>query len=148
MQITSYKPTAQDLAVGCNIKISMDTNKPESKPTDKLKPGFEAVFTITDYHDGPRKGIANYHGQPHFYECIFDDAKDDYSELFWLTPLDANQSDKIDARGLAELLRLNHLSPVYHGEHGLRCLKELVRSYLTIEQRCARKPGCQYSDVD
>jgi len=67
----------------------MDTNKPESKQTDKLKPGFEAVFTITDYHDGPRKGIANYHGQPHFYECIFDDAKDDYSELFWLTPLDA-----------------------------------------------------------
>ena len=43
-----------------------------------------------------------------------------------------NKSDKIDARRLAELLRLNHLSPVYHGEHGLRSLKELVRSYLTI----------------
>jgi hypothetical protein len=28
--------------------------------------------------------------------------------------------------------RLNHLNPVYHGEHGLRTLKELVRSYLTI----------------
>ena len=35
-------------------------------------------------------------------------------------------------RRLAELLRLNHLNPVYHGEHGLRSLKELVRSYLTI----------------
>src|SRR6202171_3346049 len=45
---------------------------------------------------------------------------------------EGNQSDKIDARRLAELLRLNHLSPVYHGEHGLRSLKELVRSYLTI----------------
>ena len=33
---------------------------------------------------------------------------------------EGNQSDKIDARRLAELLRLNHLSPVYHGEHGLR----------------------------
>src|ERR1700694_4426940 len=43
-----------------------------------------------------------------------------------------NKSDKIDARRLAELLRLNHLHPVYHGEHGLRSLKELVRSYLTI----------------
>ena len=31
---------------------------------------------------------------------------------------EGNQSDKIDARRLAELLRLNHLSPVYHGEHG------------------------------
>jgi transposase len=45
---------------------------------------------------------------------------------------EGNQNDKIDARRLAELLRLNHLSPVYHGEHGLRSLKELVRSYLTI----------------
>ena len=45
---------------------------------------------------------------------------------------EGNQHDKIDALRLAELLRLNHLSPVYHGEHGLRSLKELVRSYLTI----------------
>ncbi len=44
---------------------------------------------------------------------------------------EGNKSDKMDARRLAELLRLNHLSPVYHGEHGLRNLKELVRSYLT-----------------
>src|SRR6266446_4699495 len=29
---------------------------------------------------------------------------------------EGNQSDKIDARRLAELLRLNHLNPVYHGE--------------------------------
>src|ERR1700694_626519 len=45
---------------------------------------------------------------------------------------EGNKSDKIDARRLPELLRLNHLNPVYHGEHGLRTLKELVRSYLTI----------------
>jgi len=29
---------------------------------------------------------------------------------------EGNQSDKIDARRLAELLRLDHLNPVYHGE--------------------------------
>src|SRR6202022_3203796 len=51
---------------------------------------------------------------------------------------EGNQSDKIDARRLADLLRLNHLSPVYHGEHGLRSLKELVRSYLTITKDLAR----------
>ena len=51
---------------------------------------------------------------------------------------EGNQSDKIDARRLAELLRLNHLSPVYHGEHGLRSLKELVRSYLTITKDLGR----------
>jgi transposase len=48
------------------------------------------------------------------------------------------QNDKIDARRLAELLRLNHLHPVYHGEHGLRSLKELVRSYLTITKDLGR----------
>src|ERR1700726_1050323 len=51
---------------------------------------------------------------------------------------EGNQSDKIDARRLAELLRLDHLTPVYHGEHGLRTLKELVRSYLTITKDLAR----------
>jgi hypothetical protein len=51
---------------------------------------------------------------------------------------EGNQNDKIDARRLAELLRLHHLSPVYHGEHGLRSLKELVRSYLTITKDLGR----------
>jgi len=37
-----------------------------------------------------------------------------------------------DARKLAELLRLNNSSRSYHGEHGIRTLKELSRSYLTI----------------
>jgi transposase len=49
-----------------------------------------------------------------------------------------NKSDKIDARRLAELLRMNHLNPVYHGEHGLRTLKELVRSYLTLTKDTGR----------
>jgi transposase len=49
-----------------------------------------------------------------------------------------SKSDKIDARRLAELLRLDHLNPVYHGEHGLRSLKELVRSYLTMTKDVGR----------
>lgn len=42
---------------------------------------------------------------------------------------DGNKSDKVDARKLAQLLRAGLLSAVYHGEHGVRDLKELVRSY-------------------
>ncbi len=49
-----------------------------------------------------------------------------------------NKSDRIDARKLAELLRSNLLRPVYHGEHGVRTLKELSRSYLTISGDLAR----------
>jgi hypothetical protein len=56
--------------------------------TEELKFGFDIVFTVTDYQDGPRKGIANYRGEPHFYECIFNDARDGYSDSFRLTPLD------------------------------------------------------------
>jgi len=51
---------------------------------------------------------------------------------------EGNQNDKIDARRLAELLRLDHLTPVYHGEHGLRTLKELVRSHLTVTKDLVR----------
>jgi transposase len=43
-----------------------------------------------------------------------------------------NKSDRIDARKLAELLRLGSLSSVYHGSPGMRTLKELARSYLTL----------------
>ena len=46
-----------------------------------------------------------------------------------------SKSDKIDARKLADWLRLNDLKPVYHGETGVRMLRELARSYLTIVKR-------------
>lgn len=40
-----------------------------------------------------------------------------------------NRNDRIDAATLAELLRLNAVKAVYHGEHGTRTLKQLMRSY-------------------
>ena len=51
---------------------------------------------------------------------------------------DGNKSDRIDAHKLAELLYLNKLSPVYHGETGVRMLRELSRSYLTIVKDLSR----------
>ena len=51
---------------------------------------------------------------------------------------EGSKGDQIDARKLAELLRLNNLKPVYHGEHGIRTLKELARSYLTIAKDLTR----------
>jgi hypothetical protein len=40
---------------------------------------------------------------------------------------EGKKSDRIDARKLAELLRANLRRSVYHGERGLRAVKELVR---------------------
>src|ERR1035437_4165048 len=49
-----------------------------------------------------------------------------------------NKNDQIDARELADRLYMNKLNSVYHGEAGVRTLKELARSYLTISKDLAR----------
>src|SRR5207302_5323631 len=49
-----------------------------------------------------------------------------------------NKNDRVDARKLAELLRCGLPSPVYHGESGVRTLKELARSYLAIAKDLTR----------
>jgi transposase len=51
---------------------------------------------------------------------------------------EGNKSDRIDAYKLADRLRLNDLKPVYHGESGVRTLRELARSYLTIVKDLTR----------
>jgi transposase len=49
-----------------------------------------------------------------------------------------NKNDRIDAGKLANLLRLDNLEPVYHGQTGVRTLRELARSYLTIVKDLSR----------
>jgi len=49
-----------------------------------------------------------------------------------------NKSDRIDAINLADLLRLNRLESVYHGETSVRMLRELARSYLTTVKDLSR----------
>jgi hypothetical protein len=54
---------------------------------EDLGPGYETVFTVTDYSGRPRKGIANYQGTPHLYEYVANEAQHGDSESFRLTPL-------------------------------------------------------------
>jgi len=49
-----------------------------------------------------------------------------------------NKSDQVDARKLADLLRTNMLSPVYHGNSSVKSLKELARSYLCLVEDATR----------
>jgi transposase len=51
---------------------------------------------------------------------------------------EGNKSDKVDARKLADLLRTGMLRPVYHGENGLRTLRELARSYQNLSKDLTR----------
>ena len=53
-----------------------------------------------------------------------------------------NKNDRTDARKLAERLYLNKLNPVYHGQAGIRTLKELARSYLAITRDLTRVMSC------
>ncbi len=49
---------------------------------------FERVYTIWDYYDGPRSGIANVNGQPHYYDCEWSDEQDDFANTFLVVPVD------------------------------------------------------------
>jgi transposase len=49
-----------------------------------------------------------------------------------------NKNDRIDARELSDRLYMNKPSSVYHGGAGVRTLRELARSYLTISKDLAR----------
>lgn len=56
------------------------------------------------------------------------------------TPLlkDGNHNDREDARKLSELLYLNRLRPVFHGDTEIRTLRELARSYLMLTRDLTR----------
>src|ERR1700675_1988771 len=49
-----------------------------------------------------------------------------------------NKNDRVDARKLSDLLRAGLVTPVYHGESGVRTLRELCRGYLTINKDLTR----------
>jgi len=48
----------------------------------------DRVFTINDYYDGPRLGIAELGGIPHIYEAEFDHSTDEYGDTYFLSPID------------------------------------------------------------
>jgi hypothetical protein len=49
----------------------------------------EEVHLIIDYWDGPREGVADYCGTPHYFRAVFDEKKDEWSDVFRiLSPLD------------------------------------------------------------
>jgi transposase len=53
--------------------------------------------------------------------------------------IQGNKADKPDdARRLAELLRTNGLTPVYHGEHSTGVVKELAQSYTSMVEDSTR----------
>lgn len=49
---------------------------------------YEPLRMIWDYADGPRTGIADHDGRPHYFSCVFDDELGIYGDVFDITPID------------------------------------------------------------
>lgn len=49
----------------------------------------ERVFVENSWHDGPRAGIADVHGVPHRFRCIFDEECDDWTDGYVVAPIDS-----------------------------------------------------------
>src|SRR6266436_2902840 len=100
--------------------------------------------TILQFFDGLRGDVHVTFEEGTWAAWLYDLLKPRVTKLVVCDPRrdallqEGNQNDRVDARKLAELLHNNQLRSVYHGDHGLRTLKELVRSYLTITQDVSR----------
>ena len=100
--------------------------------------------TILQFFDGLRGEVQVTLEEGTWAAWLYDLLKPHVTKLVVCDPRrnallqDGNQTDRVDARKLSDLLYMNKLKPVYHGDHGLRTLKELVRSYLTITRDLGR----------
>jgi transposase len=96
--------------------------------------------TILQFIEGVRGDLHVTFEEGTWAAWLYDLLKPHVTELVVCDPRknalmkEGNKSDKIDARKLAHLLRGGYLRSVYHGENGLRTVKELARSYLTISK--------------
>ena len=100
--------------------------------------------TILQFFDGLRGEVQVTFEEGTWAAWLYDLLKPHVTKVVVCDPrrnallLEGNQTDRVDGRKLAELLQNNQLRSVYHGDHGLRTLKELVRSYLTLTRDLGR----------
>ena len=103
--------------------------------------------TILQFFDGLRGDVQVTFEEGTWAAWLYDLLKPHVGKLVVCDPRrnallgDGNQNDRVDARKLSDLLYMNKLHAVYHENHGLRTMKELGRSYLTITRDLSRKPG-------
>ena len=97
---------------------------------------------IIDFLQGQRGSIQVTFEEGTYSNWLYDVIKPYVSKVIVCDPrknkIDGNKTDKIDARKLSALLRLNALSAVYHGEQSNQTLKEYARSYLSLQQDSTR----------
>jgi len=132
--------------------IGMDVHKETISIAVRNSPGkllMECIIetkasTILQFFQGLTGNVQVTFEEGTWAAWLYDLLKPHVTELVVCNPRrnvllkEGSKSDRIDAKKLAELLRNGSLSAVYHGENGLRLLKELSRSYLTISKDLGR----------
>ena len=97
---------------------------------------------IIDFLKGQRGSLRVTFEEGTYANWLYDVIQPYVSKVIVCDPrknkIDGSKTDKIDARKLAELLRLNALSAVYHGKQSTQTLKEYARSYLSLQQDSTR----------
>jgi len=53
----------------------------------------ESVHTVLVYYDKPLRGIADFEGRPHLFQCEWDKKYDHWGETYSLTPVDQTALD-------------------------------------------------------
>lgn len=100
--------------------------------------------TILEFMQGLRGSLCVTFEEGTSAAWLYDLLKPHVAELLVCNPRmnallkNGNKNDRVDARKLSDLLRAGLLSPVYHGDCGVRTLRELARSYLTITKDLTR----------
>jgi hypothetical protein len=85
----------------------------------------ERVLLVDDFWDVPNSGIANFHGVPHSFSCIFDEARDDWSNKYLLRPLDGDTVAR--ALPARQDLRMNPSDDEHHYRDVIQSLRAEVR---------------------
>jgi hypothetical protein len=91
------KHSATSRSWSCCRPMRQGTDLVRAQSNKMLQSQAERVYTVTDWFDGARLGIADYQGRPHLYESRWDDSKDfwegedggkEYGYYYWLSPID------------------------------------------------------------
>jgi hypothetical protein len=100
---------------------------------------FERVYTIDEWHAGPRAGVANFAGAPHFYRSVAPDSEawSPGEDLFELTPLSAELLDMmLEASALFRRWHPGPRTSIHSAQDGSGAPEDRAR-YARLEREIA-----------
>ena len=102
---------------------------------------MEKVITINNWWDGPQNGLAYFNGIVCIYERIFDEAKDDWSDEYYLTPVSSDLQNEIlnEWREWCEAVSSDKLDEYYAAHSDNRAIEKVLEQ--TKDKRLYRKKG-------